>query len=90
LIRIPSSIDLRDDATPPLDPTKRKLSVSTSTRKGQAPADRIVLPHAGGPQDPRAIGAELTVYNAVGLTTDRAVGSLPAAGWSLAGTTGFA
>src|SRR5262249_59109973 len=56
---------------------------------GEGAASRIVPPPASGPQDPRTAGATLTVYNATGATTDRAVMALPAQGWSLAGTKGF-
>src|SRR5262249_28643014 len=89
LIRIPSSITLKDDVVPPLDPTKRSASFKASTRSVEESANRIVPPAAGGPQDPRTAGATLTVYNATGLTTDRAVVALPAQGWSLAGNKGF-
>src|SRR5262245_16840737 len=88
-IRIPSSITLKDDVVPPFDPTKRSASFKSSTRSGQESANRIVPPPAGGSQDPRTAGATLTVYNATGATSDRAVVALPEQGWSLAGTKGF-
>ena len=90
LVRIPSSMALRDDVGPPSDPTKRKLTLGSATRKGGAPGNRVVLPPAGGPNDPRVAGAVLTIYNAAGSTTDHTELALPAAGWSLAGTDGFA
>jgi lysophospholipase L1-like esterase len=88
-IRIPSSIALKDDAAPPVDAAKRRLSFAASTRKGTGPANRIVPPPAGGPQDPRTAGAVLTVYNAAGLTTDNVSVPLAASGWSLDRSNGF-
>ncbi len=87
VIRIPSSLTLRDDAVPPLDPMKRRISFSASTKKRTAPANRVVPPYDGAPADPRNGGALVAVYNGAGLTTDRALITLPAGGWTLSGTT---
>jgi lysophospholipase L1-like esterase len=88
-VRIPSSLRFRDDVEAPIDPLRRKLSFKASTRRDQAPGARIVLPHAGGPQDPRTAGAALTLYNGAGLTGDHAVVSLDASGWTLEGANRF-
>jgi hypothetical protein len=85
LVRIASSLALRDAATAPVDLAQRRLSLTTSTKKA-LPGNRIVPPRPGGPQDPRTVGAEILVYNATGATSDRAVIALPASGWSLVGT----
>jgi lysophospholipase L1-like esterase len=82
---IPSSLSLKDDVVPPLDPSRRAFSFTASTRKGQPPASRVVLPPKGGPQDPTTAGATLTVYNASGLSLDNATVALPASGWSASG-----
>jgi lysophospholipase L1-like esterase len=88
-IRIPSTVRLRDAVAPALDPSKRKITFKSSTRKGYTPANRIVLPLIGGAQDPTVVGGELVVFNAAGPTTDEVTVILPASGWSVVGTKGF-
>jgi lysophospholipase L1-like esterase len=84
LIRIPSSLALKDDHI-----AHRKMTFTSMTRKGQGPANRIVPPPAGSPQDPTTAGATLELYNATGQTTDDATVPLDASGWTAVGPNGF-
>jgi hypothetical protein len=69
-------------------PTARRVVFKSSTTRDPA-AHRIMPPAAGGPGDPTIAGAVLTVYNAAGSGQAVTV-PLPAAGWSPAGTAGYA
>jgi hypothetical protein len=62
-----------------------RVAFKSSTKRDRA-GHRVIAPAAGSPGDPRTGGAVLTVYNATG-SGDRVTVSLPAAGWSLSGTT---
>ncbi|HSV05122.1 MAG TPA: hypothetical protein VLI07_01340, partial [Candidatus Binatus sp.] len=70
----------------------RKISFKSST-SSDGPTNRIVPPTAGSSGDPTATGsgcggATLTVYNsAPGGTRDRVTALLPAANWTVSGTT---
>lgn len=88
-VRIPSTLQLRDDVVPPLDPSQRKFSFVAKSTPAIGPSGRIVPPPPGLPEDPRTTGAMLTVYNGAGLTMDIAPFSLPATGWTLIGTNGY-
>ena len=76
-----TSLSLRDDATPPVDPRHRKLTFRSSTRKS-AVENRIVPPARGGTGDPTLAGAMLYVANAAGSGEIVRV-ALPASGWSV-------
>lgn len=80
-----TSLSLRDDISEPVDPGKRSLRFKSSTRRSPA-ANRIVVPAPGGPADPRATGATLVVQG-TSATADRVQLPLPAARWTLIGTT---
>jgi len=74
---------LRDGSAPPPNPSKRKVTFTSST-KTSAPTNRIVPPPANGSGDPTLFGAELRVYNATGATADDVTVPLPS-GWSVVG-----
>ena len=78
-----TSLMLRDDATPPLDPRHRKLTFRSSTTR--AAANRIVPPAPGSADDPTLAGATLHVANAAGSGEIVHV-ALPAIGWAAQGT----
>jgi len=83
-----SRLSLRDRSTPPANPDRRKISFRALTAR-DAPANRIVPPAPGSPDDPTIGGGVLVVYNAVGLTTDAVTIGLPAAGWRALGGSGY-
>ena len=82
---------LRDDATPPLDPNKRRFSFRSSRYKGQASG--VTTPEFGTSGDPTAAGetgggATLTLYNRTSETPviDAVQFSLPASRWERTGS----
>lgn len=79
-----TSLTLRDDATPPIDARRRRLSFRSSTRRAAA-ASRIVPPLPGGPDDPTLVGATLFVANAASSGEIVRV-ELPAPGWQAQGS----
>jgi len=79
------ALSIRD----PGDPTKRRLSFTSSTKTAPA-GNHVVPPTPGSAGDPTQHGAVVAVYDAAGLTSDDAVAALPASGWTrLGGTSGF-
>ena len=81
-----TSLLLRDDATPPLDARKRRLSFrATTSRAPGAEPDRLPGPRRAR-DDPTVAGATLYVANAAGSGEVVQV-ELPAAGWQAQGTT---
>jgi YVTN family beta-propeller protein len=80
-----SKLTLKDDASPPIDAGKRRVTFSAMTNT-DALSQRVVPPAAGSPGDPTVGGATLQVYNAAGLTSDVATVALPASGWKLLGS----
>jgi DNA-binding beta-propeller fold protein YncE len=86
-----SSINLKDDATPPIDPSKRTLKVRSSAFQG-VPSG-VVVPPFGSDGEPTAAGtagggAEIVIHG--GTPGNEVVTiALPAAGWSRAGTGAF-
>jgi len=78
-------LTLKDRSAPLFDPSRRRISFGSST-KSAAPANRIVPPAAGSPEDPTVGGANVVVYNSAGLTSDLAFASLDASRWSRTGT----
>ena len=84
-----TSFLLRDDARPPIDPNKRRLSFRSSPWKGEASG--VITPAFGSIGDPTAAGgagggATLTLY-ANGDTLDEAMQiSLPATRWKRKGS----
>ena len=79
------TLKLKDDSSAPIALIKRRILFKSNTRKEGA-QNKIVVPAPGGPGDPTANGATLTVYNSGGLTSDQVVVALPAANWSLIGS----
>ncbi len=79
------SLRLSDDVKPPVDPSKRSISFTASS-KNDPSANRIVPPARGGAGDPTIAGATVRVYDAAGLTQDDVTISLPASGWTPLGT----
>jgi hypothetical protein len=80
---IPSNrLVLKDHTSPTPDPNRRRFAFNSST-SSVAPANQIVPPPNGTPDDPVAVGTNSTlyVYNSSGLTTD--VVTIPlTGGWS--------
>jgi hypothetical protein len=76
---------LKDRSTPPADPSRRRLSFRASTKQA-APANRVVPPTFGSPEDPLLNGATVSVYNSAGLSSDLASIFLPATNWKHSGT----
>lgn len=79
-----TSLSLRDDAIPPLDPSYRRLSFRSSTRRA-APGSRVVPPAPGSADDPTIAGGTLYVANAAGSGEIVRV-ALPASGWTALGS----
>jgi len=79
-----TSLVLRDDVTPPVDPTQRRLRFSAVTR-GAAAGNRIVPPPRGSTDDPTVAGGTLSVANAAESGEVVEV-DLPASGWQTLGT----
>jgi DNA-binding beta-propeller fold protein YncE len=82
-----TSLRLADDSTDPANPSRRRISFRSSTKK-DALANRIVPPPFGDPADPTVAGATLRVYNANGSGEQFSV-ALPAAFWRPIGSGGF-
>jgi YVTN family beta-propeller protein len=81
-----TSLSLRDDATPPVHPSSRKVSFKSATRL-DAQANRIAPPLPGGPGDPTLGGATVVVYNSAGATSDDVEIPIPAGlGWTILGS----
>jgi hypothetical protein len=83
-----SSLTLRDDVTPPIDPLKSTLSFR-SAKVGVSPSG-VVVPAPGSAADPTPAGANgggasLTVYR-TGGGTDKVVLPLAAARWTKTGS----
>jgi hypothetical protein len=83
-------LKLRDDATPPTNPARRKITFRSSTRL-DPPANRIVLAPPGSAGDPTVGGATLAVYNSAGsgekvLVSLPPLGPFTGSGWSIIGT----
>jgi hypothetical protein len=77
-----TALSLRDD---PADPTRRRVTFKSATRKDGS-ANRIVPAPPGSGGDPTGgAGALLIVYDAAG-TGEMVTVSLPATGWSAAGS----
>ena len=76
---------LKDDAKPPLDPAKRKVTFKAKTA-GAPPEQRIAPPLPGSAGDPTLGGATIVVYNSAGLTADVATFTLPPSGWKALGS----
>jgi hypothetical protein len=86
-----TSIGLKDDATPPIDPSKRTLKFRSNPYQGQPSG--VVVPPFGSDGDPTAFGgagggAELTIHGGT-AGNDVVVIPLPAAGWLRGGTGAF-
>ena len=79
-----SALALRDDVTDPINPNGRRLNFRSGT-KHDALANDIVLPPRNSAGDPTMGGADITVYNSSGLTSDTFHTTLPAAGWAFIG-----
>ncbi len=82
---------LRDDATPPLDPNKRRFSFRSSSYKGEASG--VTTPEFGTSGDPTSAGetgggATLTLYSSTSETPviDSVQHSLPASRWERTGS----
>jgi len=60
-----TSLPLRDDADPPLDPDKRRIRFRSST-KDEAAEHRIVVPVRNGGDDPTDAGANLVLESTGG------------------------
>jgi sugar lactone lactonase YvrE len=83
------SFSLKDDTTPPINTSVRKVSFKSST-KIAAPQNKIVPPAQGGADDPRNGGGSLTVYNSSGPgAADVVTVALPSNKWVALGTTGY-
>jgi hypothetical protein len=76
---------MKDDSTPPADPSKRKVIFKSKT-KGTGFLFHITPPAQGSPNDPRAVGGLIVVYNSTFLGGELAAVGLPAAGWTASGT----
>ncbi len=83
---VPTSVKtlvLKDRTVAPADARKRKFTLKITTKLDPAP-NRVVVPAAGSPGDPRLLGATLIVYN-VAKTTEEFTTTLPASGWTAKG-----
>ena len=80
------SLRLRDATSPPT-PVRRKIRFKTMT-KGDAPANRIVVPIPGSANDPTLHGGTLAVYNSAG-SGEKVVVNLPAGSWTPIGSRGY-
>jgi YVTN family beta-propeller protein len=69
------------DATSPPDASRRRFAFK-STTKNFPVGTRILAPAFGSPDDPRNVGAAVSIYNSAGLTGDSVGYVLPAGGWS--------
>ena len=80
---------LRDDASPPLDPNKRRFAFRSSPYKGSDSG--VSVPPFGDAGDPTAAGesgggATLTLYSSTDYLDDAVQLSLPAARWERTGS----
>ncbi len=82
-----TKLTLKDRATAPANPDRRKVSFKSSTRR-DAGDNRVVPPAAGSPDDPTLGGATVSIYNGAGLTADAVTVALPATGWTKLGSSG--
>jgi hypothetical protein len=78
------SLVVKDDPTPPAEPKKRFFKLRSGTRL--VTTGRIVPPPPGSAGDPTLGGATVTVFN-TGGTPQAVTHVLPAARWSLIGST---
>ncbi|MEO8602005.1 MAG: hypothetical protein ABI629_05460 [bacterium] len=79
-----SKLVMKDDAVPPIDAAKRRITFSAITKND--PADqRILPPLPGSSGDPTLGGGTLVVYNSAGVTGDVVSLALPASGWKAIG-----
>jgi YVTN family beta-propeller protein len=86
---IPSKkLTMRDRTLPSPDPFRRRISFKSVTTQSLA-GNKIIPPALNGPDDPRTIGATLTVYNSSGLTSDVATETLSSFGWTSTGPTSY-
>lgn len=84
-----SSLHLKDDATPPITPSKRRLAFK-STKHGDEPSG-VVASAWGSDGDPTAGGASgggatLTLYQVGGAVDDVVELTLPASNWQRTGS----
>jgi YVTN family beta-propeller protein len=79
-----TSLTLRDDATPPINPNGRTLSFR-SAKLGTSPSG-VVVPAWTSAGDPTVSGATLTVYDGDGGAGTTVTVALPAIGWRRTGT----
>lgn len=79
-----TSLSMADDASPPIDARKRRLSFRATTSRA-AQQNRITPPVRGGGDDPTVVGATLIVANAAHSGEIVRV-ALPAAGWLAQGS----
>jgi hypothetical protein len=78
------SLVVKDDPTPPVEPKKRFFKLRSGTKL--LTAGKIVPPAPGSPGDPTLGGAVITIFD-TGGTPQSVAYTLPAARWSLIGTT---
>jgi DNA-binding beta-propeller fold protein YncE len=79
-----SNFKLRDDATPPVDATRRRLTFKSAPSKGLPSG--VVVPAFGSSSDPTTAGATVVIYQVGGSTGELVTLNLPAANWSQTGT----
>jgi YVTN family beta-propeller protein len=88
-IPIPTrKLTLKDKSLPPADPSKRKVNFKSDTKRITS-GQHIMAPTPNGPTDPRIVGAAVAVYNSVAPGGELVIVGLPAAGWTLAGTSTY-
>jgi DNA-binding beta-propeller fold protein YncE len=79
-----SNFKLRDDATPPVDATRRRLTFKSAPYQG-VPSG-VVVPAFGSPSDPTATGATVRIYQVDGSSGEIVTLNLPASNWVQVGT----
>jgi DNA-binding beta-propeller fold protein YncE len=79
-----SSFQLRDDASPPFDASKRRITFRSGPAKGLP--SNVVAPAFGSPSDPTAVGATLEIHRVDGFLGDGVSLTLPAVHWQQTGT----
>ena len=79
-----SAFKLRDDDSPPLDASQRRITFRSAPSKGSP--SNVVAPAFGSPADPTAVGATLQIYKVDGFLEDSVTVNLPAAHWGQTGT----
>ncbi len=90
-VMIPAKkLTMRDRTIPTPDPNRRRFTFKSVTTRS-ASANRIVPPVAGGPEDPRTLGATLRVYDSSGIPGlfDDVTVSLPAFRWTAPAASSF-